>query len=88
MRDGGGGMKVVCEWGGRGGDLDLDSGADRKAHRPPEEGHAGVPDDSAHRPAGGGGRWCVNGEGVGRRWCVNGTAEQWCRGREGSGGGV
>ena len=31
-------------------DLDLDSGADLKAHRPPEVEHDGVLDDSEYRP--------------------------------------
>ena len=32
-------------------DLDLDLGADLKAHRPPGEEHNGVPDDPAYQPA-------------------------------------
>ena len=37
--------------GGGGRDLDLDLGADLKAHRPPGEEHDGVPDDSTYGPA-------------------------------------
>ena len=39
---------------GRGGGVDLDLGANLKAHKPPGKEHIGVPDDSAYRPARGG----------------------------------
>ena len=51
---GGGGGSGGVEGGG-GADLDLDLEADLKAHRTPGVEHDGVPDDSAHWPAGGGG---------------------------------
>ena len=47
--------------GGGPGDLDLDLGADLKAHRTPGEGHDGVPNDSADRPARGPGGWGLEG---------------------------
>ena len=47
----GGGGGVKGGGGGEWGDLDLDLGADLKAHRTLGVEHDGVPDDSADRPA-------------------------------------